>query len=191
MSELMGYVEKTHGSRKEFHKAQTASLKKEHTEIEIKLDKLMDLLIEGTIATEDFETKKRSLKNRQYEIDKLLLAHDQTDDQFSNRLKALITLAHGSLEAFRGSDNTQRREILNFIFSNLQLRGKKLEYIMHYPFSEFAKCTKIDEWCPRSDSNRHASRHRILNPARLPIPPQGRGGMLIASRPERATRFAG
>ena len=26
-------------------------------------------------------------------------------------------------------------------------------------------------WCLGSESNRHASRHWILNPARLPIPP--------------------
>ena len=172
MQELSSYLERTHGSKKEFHKAQTADLKKEHTEIEHKLDKLMDLLIEGTIATEDFEPKKRSLKNRQYEIDKLLLAHDQTDDQFTNQLQALINLAHGSLDAFRGSDNAGKRDVLNFIFSNLQLRGKKLEYTMAFPFSKFAECTKIDEWCGRGDSNSQASRRYHLKVVRLPIPPR-------------------
>src|SRR5690606_34240136 len=31
-------------------------------------------------------------------------------------------------------------------------------------------------WCPRSGSNRHSFRNRILSPARLPIPPQGLRG---------------
>src|SRR5690606_40829701 len=31
------------------------------------------------------------------------------------------------------------------------------------------------EWCLGSDSNRHALRHRILSPARLPIPPPRHG----------------
>ena len=34
-------------------------------------------------------------------------------------------------------------------------------------------------WCPRSDSNRHTLRYRILSPARLPIPPQGLQGVAI------------
>ena len=38
------------------------------------------------------------------------------------------------------------------------------------------------KWCPRSDSNRHTSRYRILNPARLPIPPQGHEGILAYKR---------
>ena len=33
----------------------------------------------------------------------------------------------------------------------------------------------VMEWCPRPDSNRHSSQNRILNPARLPIPPLGHG----------------
>jgi hypothetical protein len=29
------------------------------------------------------------------------------------------------------------------------------------------------KWCPRGDLNSHSRKNRILNPARLPIPPQG------------------
>ena len=36
------------------------------------------------------------------------------------------------------------------------------------------------EWCPRPDSNRHSFQNRILNPARLPIPPLGQGDTPIA-----------
>src|SRR5580693_5516170 len=35
------------------------------------------------------------------------------------------------------------------------------------------KRRRREGWCPRSDSNRHTSRYRILSAARLPIPPQG------------------
>jgi hypothetical protein len=37
----------------------------------------------------------------------------------------------------------------------------------------------IGEWCPWSDSNRHASRHRILNPV-LTLP--ARDGLTLKSR---------
>jgi hypothetical protein len=41
---------------------------------------------------------------------------------------------------------------------------------------------QIDWWCPRSDSNRHASRRRILSPLRLPFHHSGTAGDLAAPR---------
>ncbi len=39
------------------------------------------------------------------------------------------------------------------------------------------------EWCPRPDSNRHSFQNRILNPARLPIPPLGQRWKPLAGQP--------
>ena len=38
--------------------------------------------------------------------------------------------------------------------------------------------TRNSGWCPRSGSNRHTLRYRILSPARLPIPPLGLSGVI-------------
>ncbi len=48
----------------------------------------------------------------------------------------------------------------------------------------------ILEWCPRPDSNRHSFQNRILNPARLPIPPLGRCDSPITALPRHATAKA-
>ncbi len=101
----------------------------------------------------EFETKKKKLKDRQYEIDELIHSFDEADDKFSNCLIDLINIATGALDDFKGSDVTRKRELLNFVFQNLQLRGKKLEYTMRYPFSEFAKCSKLEEWWVREELN--------------------------------------
>ena len=98
------------------------------------------------ISKEEFETKKRKLKDRQYEIDTLLKDYDEADDSFTNHMIKLINIANGALEGFRGSNNEQKRDLLNFIYQNLSLRGKKLEYSMRSPFSEFADCSNLQEW---------------------------------------------
>lgn len=104
---------------------QTASLKKEHTEIEEKLDKLLDLLMDKVLDKAEFEAKKKKLKDRQYEIDEMIHSFDEAEDKFSNCLIDLINIATGALDDFKGSDVTRKRELLNFVFQNLQLRGKK------------------------------------------------------------------
>ena len=41
---------------------------------------------------------------------------------------------------------------------------------------------KTFKWCPPPESNRHSRRNGILNPARLPVPPEGRSVMGKVSR---------
>src|SRR5262245_43901894 len=48
----------------------------------------------------------------------------------------------------------------------------------------FAGATEGSE-CERGDSNPHGVTHRILNPARLPIPPLSRGRALVILGPPR------
>jgi hypothetical protein len=143
---LTSYLQQTNEEKKRFHRQHTASLKKEHTEIEERLDKLVDLLMDKVLDKVEFEAKKKKLKDRQYDIGELIRSFDVADDVYTKRLLALINLASGALDIFKGSDADQKREFLNFVFQNLQLRGKKLEYSMRYPFSEFAKCSRIEEW---------------------------------------------
>ena len=78
-----------------FHRKQTAMLKKEHTEIEDKLDRLLDLMMDSSITKEEFEAKKRKLKDRQYDIGELIKSLDEAEDTFTKRLICLINLANG------------------------------------------------------------------------------------------------
>ncbi len=47
---------------------------------------------------------------------------------------ALISVASRAAEIFERSKTEQRRELIAFAFSNLRLRGKKLEFSLRSPF---------------------------------------------------------
>jgi hypothetical protein len=53
---------------------------------------------------------------------------------FRTTLESLISLASRVGELFERSKPEQKRQLLAFVFSNLQLRGKKLEFSMRSPF---------------------------------------------------------
>ena len=146
LKDLLSYINKTHKNKKRAHRTETADLKREHTDIEEKLDKLVELMIEGRIADEDYKKKHCCLKERQIEINEKLRNYDVADGKFANHLEYLIKVASGAADYFMGSNLKQRREIMKYVFSNLQLRGKKLEYTMTYPFNEFQKYAKNGEW---------------------------------------------
>jgi hypothetical protein len=53
-------------------------------------------------------------------------------------LESLISLASRAAELFVRSKTEQKRQLLAFVFSNLRLRGKKLEFSLRSPFDLIA-----------------------------------------------------
>ncbi|UCM92881.1 hypothetical protein [Candidatus Tisiphia endosymbiont of Melanophora roralis] len=95
--ETLSYLKNTNELKKAEHDQATASLKKEHTENENRLNSLIDLRLSGELSKKEFQTKKQQLKDRQYEIDRLLKTYDEADDKFTDTATMLITLASQGL----------------------------------------------------------------------------------------------
>lgn len=82
------------------------------------------------------------------EINELVHAYDVTGDEFNNKLCLLLGMADHAAKHYTGSGINEKRELLSFVFQNLTLKEKKLEYTMRYPFNLFADANKTGEWCP-------------------------------------------
>lgn len=154
LEDALSYMRLSNDGKKEHHKAHTSKLKYEHTDLERKLERLTDLRLDGELTKEEFSAQKKRLKARQYEITDLLHAYDVTDDEFSNKLNYMIELASGALKEFKSSGVDQKRELLNYVFQNLRMNRKNLEYTMAKPFDSIAQCAKTGEWCPSCDDTR-------------------------------------
>ena len=76
-----------------------------------------------------------------------------TDDTFAEDMQALLELASGAYKAFKGSNCEQKRKLINFVFSNLELKGEKLNLMLRPPFDELVKLPKSEEWRARRDLN--------------------------------------
>ncbi|WP_375333137.1 recombinase family protein [Candidatus Tisiphia endosymbiont of Psammoecus bipunctatus] len=125
LKETLAYLRNTNELKKTEHDQATSMLKKEHTENENRLNSLIDLRLNGELSTEEFQRKKQQLKDRQYEIDRLLKTYDEADDKFTDTATTLITLASEAYETFKGSESPQKRKMINFVFQNLKRQGQK------------------------------------------------------------------
>ena len=108
------------------------------------------------MSKEEFQAKKQQLKDRQYEITRILQIYEEADDKFTDTATTLISLASEAYETFKGSEMPEKRKMINFVFQNLQLRGKKLETSLCFPFDIFEKteaCTIVLKWRRERDSN--------------------------------------
>ena len=140
-----------------FHKRQVSELRNEYEAIQSKLDKLMDLLLDSAISREEHDTKRDKLKQRQIELNGQINAMTHADDGFRDAVVDTLELARNAPHLFAGSNNDGKRRLINFLFSNLQLNGQKLQYTLRKPFDLFVEAGKTGEWRTRSDSNARPS----------------------------------
>lgn len=70
----------------------------------------------------------------------------------------ILSLAQRSREIFEGSEVNEKRQLLNFVFQNLELKDKKLLIQYREPF-KIIKDTSLAGKCPGMcrwpDSNQH------------------------------------
>ena len=157
------YVCEAEKSERDFILRQQQSLHKEHEQLQERLDKLMDLLLDDVIGKEDFDLKKQQIKNARDDVEHRLATHAKADDGFQHSMNSFLQWVSKLHRRFQGSNNEQKRRFLNFVFENLQMKGATLCYDLKKPFDLMVECSKNDKWHPVRDSNPCCRRERAVS----------------------------
>ncbi|MDX2073950.1 MAG: recombinase family protein [Alphaproteobacteria bacterium] len=131
---LTAHLKSSHESEKDFHKEAIVGLQKEYLQINDRLNTLLDLRLDKSITKDEYDIKAQSMKQRQHEIAVMMGNHEKGDDKFKTTVEALFSLASKAYENFESSKIEQKRQLMAFVFSNLALKGAKLEYSLRTPF---------------------------------------------------------
>ncbi len=153
MEDLREYLRDTEKSERSFLRRQVGEWQKEYTLCQNRLDKLMDLLLDGTVERKDFEAKKTQIRQRQQTLENSLKGARSADDAFKDAFLALLNLAVESYDLFANSTIEQKRQLINFVFANLELKGPRLCYTLKKPFDQMLNLTDCKLWRAREDSN--------------------------------------
>ena len=81
--------------------------------------------------------------------------HQDGEATFRTTLDSLISAASPAAESIERWKTGQKRELLVSVFSNLALRGGKLEYSIHSPFHLMVNRSSYASWLGEEDSNLH------------------------------------
>ena len=80
-------------------------------------------------------------------------SHSEADEDFAVTSIYLLELANRAHELFKVSKVDQKRQLINFVLSNLQLKGDKLLYQAKKPFDLFFEMAENLKWLLGLDSN--------------------------------------
>ncbi len=63
-------------------------------------------------------------------------------------------MAAKAWEIFKSSTTDEKRQLIGYIFSNLELKGDKLQYTLHAPFDLLVNIEDCQNWHPLFDTVR-------------------------------------
>lgn len=81
-----------------------------------------------------FDKKLKEIKERQNEINEELQLYDFADDNYYIAVNTVLLLAQKAYGIFQSSEIMEKRQFLNFLLQNLELRQKTLQYKLKTPF---------------------------------------------------------
>lgn len=143
---LLAHLKFGHEAENQFHRDAIEGLRREHDQVRDRLATLLDLRLDRSITQNEYDTKARQLKERQIEIAVHIEQHQKGEGDFRTTLESLISLASRAAELFDRSKTEQKRELIAFVFSNLRLRGKKLEFSLRSPFDLMVDRATYPSW---------------------------------------------
>jgi hypothetical protein len=99
------------------------------------------LKIDGDI----YEQKTNEYKKRQQEIVSLMATHVNADKVSLITVKTVLDLAKRAKKIYESSKVDEKRQILNFLFSNLEMKDKKVIITLLEPFDKLVAVPKYSK----------------------------------------------
>lgn len=147
------YLREIHHSEARFHKESMVTLRKEQDRIQKRIGQIYDDKLDGVIDEVMYLEKVKEYKARQAELIEEMKRHETADQNFYVTANMVLKLASRARELFESSEVDEKRQLLNFVFQNLQLDKKTLLTHTYEPFTatmQYKQCPTNWRW---RDSN--------------------------------------
>lgn len=129
----------------------------------MKLNKLIDMTLNNLISEEIYQFKKEEITKELNSVKTEIEIHDLANDDFKNLLITAFYLASKSYDLFICSKTEEKRQLINFVFSNISLRGDKLDYTLRKPFDLMVNLSQQPTWLPQLPQFLTNEHHNITN----------------------------
>ena len=139
-------MKKSNEAKNAFHKKSLVNLRNEYDKIEARINNAFDLVADGSITKDMFNKKLKEYKEKQAELNEEMQRYTNADENYYITANTVLNLAKKAHEIFQNSEVEEKRQLLNFLLQNLQLKGEKLMFKMKTPFDtvlQSSKCSTV------------------------------------------------
>lgn len=147
-------LKESHGQEAEYHSQVMADLQRQHTLSESRLEALYDDKLDGKITKEFYQKKFEQYSKQQEEILNALGKHQRANINYLQFGSHIFEISQKAKQIYQNKKTSvEKRSLLNFAFSNLTLKDKKLTPIYQNGFEIIARRAEDGNWLGDLDSN--------------------------------------
>ena len=139
IDEIVAGLKRTSQAQGLYHKKAIDGLQQEYNATQVRIDRLLELLLDGSITKPDYDKKLKSLKEKQYDLGIRLEDHTKADENYHITAATVLSLAKSALEIFESSEIEEKRSLLNYLLQNSTVDGKTPHYSLREPFNTLLK----------------------------------------------------
>jgi site-specific DNA recombinase len=153
VKKIVEELRKANESESRFNEKIVKDLREEYDKIENRISNMLDARFDGNINEEMYSKKLKEYKKRQETIIEEMQKHNKADEGFYITVEKILSLAQRAYEIFESSEMEEKRQLLNFILQNLELKGKNLSFETKTPFETVLIANRCSDMGSYRDSN--------------------------------------
>ena len=160
LSKVIAELRNRHDDQQTYFTQNIEQTRAEYDKLKEKMRKVYYDLLEGRITQTFHDDIATELEKRQQELNDRLKLLTNDNKQFQVTASYLLDLAQRAEMLFKESDDDLRQKLLEYALSNIELKDKKLSYILNDPFKTIVETKKkslsahnSNIWCGLGDSN--------------------------------------
>lgn len=154
-------LKESHADEILFREQQLRSLNATHLQVRNRLDRIYDDKLDNVIDEETFHRKREQYLTEKTDIENQIKRHSLADDKYVDFGCLVLDVANRASEIYEVRKPEEKRYLLNFIFSNLLLKDKKIKFRLKLIFDALLKYQETKNELPSLDSNQN---ERIQSP---------------------------
>ena len=122
----------------ELHRNMQAQLKKRRSELETRLERLLDAFLSGTVEKAAYDKKALEIRDEVERIKQDELSETRINATFIESVEAAFNLTQSAAETWAVSDSTVKRELLEMFSLKSELSDTTLTLTWNKPFNNLA-----------------------------------------------------
>jgi hypothetical protein len=121
-------------SKNNFHEEQLKRLRTNYDNTDRKLSMMYEDRLDGRLTADEYDKKLEEFRGEQNKLLGEMKQYEQANTSYYITANQVLSLAQRAAEIFESSEVYEKRQLLEFVFQNFQLKGKNLLYKLKTPF---------------------------------------------------------
>jgi site-specific DNA recombinase len=152
-SQVSEALRQSHEDKKEMHQQHLSRIDAEIEKYQKRIERNYDAYLDCDISKETYKEKTEELSKAHKALRNKRENIELVNDDYYMTVNHLLTLSKDAPKLFATANPEQKRNLINIVLSNLELKGDQLLSKYKKPFDSMAFCVSTGKWYPRRDSN--------------------------------------